>query len=87
MLKIICILCTDLVQRFGMFEISDVPADLLYVLPFVVPWNEVVRPAGLVGGDEIRVVQGRSRFHGFHERNQLDLEIVVEDLGPLHRFR
>ncbi len=56
------------------FEIADVIADVLHVRPFVRPWNNVVCAVRLVGGDEVRVVDGSARLELLHVWLQLDLQ-------------
>lgn len=68
-------------------EVSDVLPDLLEVSLLVLSRDDVVGPLLLVGSDEVGVVDTRQRLDVLHQRSDLSLEVVGEDLGSGHRGR
>jgi hypothetical protein len=75
----------DAVQPVLLLELADIVADVLKVSLLVRTWDQVIRTSFLVGSDEVRVVDGGEGPADLsHERLDLALEIVVEDLGTLH---
>ena len=75
----------DTVQIIGGPEFANVGMELVEVNLLVIPGDEVICASLLVGGDEVRVVNGGEGFaHVSHEAGELALEIPRENLDTSH---
>lgn len=77
----------DLIKAVLLLERTDVSADVLDMSMLICARNNVVRTRLLVGGDVVRVVDGRHRrAKRSHIRGDLALEVPIEDLSTRHRL-
>mmetsp|Transcript_10260 Transcript_10260/g.24112 ORF Transcript_10260/g.24112 Transcript_10260/m.24112 type:complete len:461 (+) Transcript_10260:306-1688(+) len=74
----------DLVEFVSRLEVANVLADLVEVLLLVLAGQHVGRAVGLVGGDEVGVVDRGQRLHVLHQWLQLLLQPEVEHLRAAH---
>jgi hypothetical protein len=73
------------VKTIVILELANIGANVLEMSLFVVSRDEVISASLLVGGDEIRIVDGWERLpEEGHVRSDLPLQVIVENLSTFH---
>jgi hypothetical protein len=73
------------VKVMVLLELANISPDVVKVCLFVVSGNKIISTRFLVGGDEVRVINGREWFaEQCHVGSYLALEVIVKDFSTLH---
>ena len=75
----------DGIQSVRSFKFSNVLSNLLEMYELVLSRHQIISSLGLVGVDELRVVDGGKGDEVGHVRSDLSLEVVLENFRSSHR--